>query len=389
MTPSASKGLRRVLILAGITALALLMLYMTGLFTPDRIRPARVQPPDRKTVEPRRTAQAEQAMIPEFFEAVGTVRPMTETLIGAQVSARILRITVRPGDAVQKGDLLLLLDEAALEARLDQTRQGLRAAEARASQARQQIAAAEAGLEQAESHYRRIQAYMASDAATAQDLEQAEAGYRRARAGLAQANDAFQEAESGIKAAQEEVRAARIHLGYARIEAPAPGQVAGRLAEPGDLALPGKPLIILQTRDLLRLEAQVREGLMGQIAVGQQVTCEINALSRTLEAQIQEIVPAADPATRTFVVKADLPPDPDLFPGMFGRLLIPVQERQAVLVPGAALRRVGQLDMVLARMDGVWQEILVRPGRILGDRVEILSGLKGGEILALREERHE
>jgi len=103
---------------------------------------------------------------------------------------------------------------------------------------------------------------------------------------------------------------------------------------------------------------------------------------------VTEIVPAADPATRTFVVKVSLPAGQGLYPGMFGRLLVPVGSRAAVLVPAAAVSRVGQLEMVLVKQDGRWQKAMVTTGRRQGDMLEALSGLRGGETVLIPAEDH-
>jgi multidrug efflux pump subunit AcrA (membrane-fusion protein) len=97
---------------------------------------------------------------------------------------------------------------------------------------------------------------------------------------------------------------------------------------------------------------------------------------------VEEIVPMADPLTRTFLVKAALPETPGLYPGMFGRLFIPMGTRQAVVAPRAAVRRVGQLEMVTVMDDGVSRAYAVKTGQALeGGYVEILSGLSGSETL--------
>ena len=92
--------------------------------------------------------------------------------------------------------------------------------------------------------------------------------------------------------------------------------------------------------------------------------------------------------TRTFLVKVALPRERGLFPGMFGRLLVPVQDRNVVVVPKEAVRRIGQLDVVMIKTDGKWQSTYVKTGEELeGDTVEILSGLKGDELLGLGDMR--
>jgi len=161
--------------------------------------------------------------------------------------------------------------------------------------------------------------------------------------------------------------------------------VVTRLAEPGDLAWPGKPLLVLQTRGDLRLEAQVREGLIQHIRIGDELTTEITALNSTFSGTVEEIVPSADPATRTFLVKVGLPGGEGLFPGMFGRLFVPIEQTDVIVIPQKALARIGQLEVVTVLSDNQWEQVFVKTGRVIDNNmIEILSGLDGGEKIALR-----
>jgi len=349
------KALKTVAILAGVVLLIVLILYTGGFLVTGKIAPGKVEPPPQ-TQEPKAQVKAVRTAIPEFYLAVGTVRPRTEVKVAAQVSARVVAVKVRAGQEVKKGQLLVLLNDQRYRARLGQARQGL--------------AAARAVLERAESEYRRIKKYLAGEAATQRDLEAA----REARL----------QAEARVRQAQRQVEEAQVALGYTRITAPEAGQVVKRLVEPGDMALPGQPLLILQTEKSLLLEALVREGLIYRVKPRQVMEVEIPALDLKIKGRVSEIIPSADPRTRTFLVKVALPPTPGLHTGMFGRLLVPVGRRTVVLVPQEALRRVGQLEMVTMKgPDGRWMRVHVTTGRRLDGKVEILSGLNGGETLAL------
>ena len=115
----------------------------------------------------------------------------------------------------------------------------------------------------------------------------------------------------------------------------------------------------------------------------------VTSLDRKVQGSVEEIVPFADPVSRTFLVKVALPPQEDLYPGMFGRLLIPIGTRRTVLVPRACWQRVGQLDTVVVKDGEDWRRIYVKTGQVQGESVEVLAGLKGIETLGImgREER--
>ena len=169
---------------------------------------------------------------------------------------------------------------------------------------------------------------------------------------------------------------------YSKILAPEEGVVLKRFVEPGDLALPGKPLIALRTTGALRLEAYVREGLITRVAPGTALTAAIDTLGKTVAATVEEVVPYADPDSRTFLVKAAIPPVEGLYPGMFGKLQVPVGLQRIVTIPDKAIRRVGQLELVHVQSGEGWQVRHIQTGVRLDDgSVEILSGLDGTETI--------
>jgi HlyD family secretion protein len=321
--------------------------------------------------------------ITEWYEAVGTVRPRTETRIESQVTAQVMDVKVRSGSKVNRGDVLVTLDSRKFRSRLDQAKQGLKSAEAGEKQAEQAAAAAQAAYDQAESNYQRTRTYYESKAATAQEIERAEAAFLQAEAELARAKESIIGAAAGIRQAVEVVREAEIAMGYTRITAPEAGEVIKRMVQPGDLALPGKPLLALQTEGTHRLEAQVREGLISRLTRGDVLTVELTAVNRLAEAVIEEIVPYADPQSRTFLVKAGLPAMPGLYPGMFGKLRVPADTHEVVTIPAAALRTVGQLALISVKENDHWVRRYIKTGRSFDDRLEVLAGLDGGETIGV------
>ena len=383
MSGTSKRAGRVFILLAGGLALIALMLYMAGSFTPNKIQPGTIQETRHQDIKPEKTGQASIELITEFYEAVGTIRPKRETQIEAQVMGKIVDVLVRPGDTVDKGQSIIVLDSRQIETRVAQARQGLVSAKSKRKQAGQALLAAEAAFKEAESAYKRTQKYFEAEAATAQELERAESGYLQARAALQRAEEALSESDAGVLQAEKFVEEAKIGLGYTQIVSPKEGQVAKRLAEPGDLAVPGKPLLVLQTRGTLRLEALVREGLIHRVSPGTELEVVVNALGRSFAGTVEEVVPSADPATRTFLVKVGLPEDGDLLPGMFGRLLVPVKDEKVIVVPKKAIKRIGQLEVVTVETEGDWQRVFVKTGRVIGEKVEVLSGLHGHEEVAL------
>jgi len=353
------KTLRLLGLVAGALALVLLILYTGGFLATGKIGPGRIQA--QETVAPAgREAKTQRVELPVHHQAVGTLQPLSEIKVEAQVPGRILAVKANAGQMVKRGQELVKLDDRQYRARLAQADQGL--------------AEAEAVLARVRAEHARVAQLLKGQAATPRSMEQAVEALKRARAQVARA--------------VQQQREAQVALGYTTVNAPAAGRVIKRLAEPGDTALPGRPLLLLQAEGGLRLEAVLPEGMFARVRPGQELMVELPSLGRPLRGKVSEIVPAADPATRTFMVKVDLPAVEGLYPGMFGRLLVPMGRRVAVLVPAAAVSRVGQLEMVLVRQDGRWQRAMITTGRRQGDMLEALSGLKGGETVLIPAKAH-
>jgi HlyD family secretion protein len=371
-----------------IVAVILVGFVLIVFISRDRVGPGiiRLETP---TEMKEKTAVAEIKNITEWYEAVGTVRPQVESRIEARISAQVIDVQVRSGDRIEKDQVLLVLDNRQMTTRLSQSQQALKTAISQKEQAQQALNVVEAAFNEAEADYERIRNYYESQAATKQELERAQSRFLQAGAGLKQAKEAITGANAGIRQAEEMVREAEIFLSYTLIKAPAAGEVLERLVEPGDMALPGRPLILLKTSGALQLEVFVREGLIRNVEPGTSLSAVITTSDQTLTAQVEEIIPYADPRTRTFLVKAILPEIEGIYPGIYGKLLIPSGTTKVVLIPPGAIRRIGQLEMVKVKKGDIWESRYIKTGKIHGELVEVLSGLSGNETLMIEGSVHD
>ncbi len=274
-------------------------------------------------------------------EVVGTVRAKLRATVEARVSGRIDRLPVLLGEKVQKGQLIARLDAAEIVARLEQ---------------------AEASLEQAEREWKRVSALHEQQGVTRAEFDAAESRRRVARAVAAEAN---------------------AMMGYVQIVAPFQGVVTKKWADVGDLAAPGKPLIEIEDSTGLQLETDVPEAIASYVRKGARLRVRVDAVRDELEAVVSEVGPAADPLTRTFRVKLDLPSMEGLMPGQFARLIVPIGERKSIRVPTTAVVRRGQMEIVFCVTNQHAQLHLVKTGKCVGDEVEILSGLDSGQTVVV------
>jgi RND family efflux transporter MFP subunit len=295
---------------------------------------------------------------PLIEQASGTIRAKVETVISPLINATISSIAVWSGDEVKAGDVLIKLDSRELRARVDQAHQAVIAAEAR--------------LVKTEKDYKRAQRIYRTDtgAISKAELDRIQAALRSASAELLR-----------LRRQKDETMTA---LSYSTLKAPIAGRIVKRYADPGDTARQGQPLLRMYDPQTLRLEASVRESVASKLVEGQSLTAQVDAVNKRYTAAVDEIVPAADPGSRSFVVKVSLTGGSGLYPGMFGRLMIPIGQIEKIYIPNEAVTNIGQLNFVVVKTEHGLGRRYVRLGEpAVEDRVEVVSGLAPGEkILA-------
>ncbi|MDZ7664704.1 MAG: efflux RND transporter periplasmic adaptor subunit [Desulfotignum sp.] len=337
--------------------------------------------------QPQKTVKTKEQTVAQTYPAVGTVRPKSETSISAQISAQITDVHVKAGQVVTSGTLLITLDSRQAAARLESAKEALRGAKASRDKALQAIKAAEASYTNAKQHVARIKSFYTSGAATEQEFENAQAGYLQARAALSMSRESLVEAEAGIQQATETITQAKVHLGFSKIIAPVDGEIIRILVEPGDLALPGKPLAAVRTKGGYRVEAHVREGLINTIKTGSHLQALIPTPGLSLNAVVEEIIPYADPRTRTFLVKAAIPAKEGIYSGMYAKLMVPEAHRTIITLDKEAVIHAGQLELVMVKTNGTWQRRYITTIPLDNTRVEVLSGLSANETIGIGEAR--
>jgi RND family efflux transporter MFP subunit len=272
----------------------------------------------------------------QFQEVVGTVQARLRAVIEAKTSGRVVSMPVRLGQKVEKGELLVQLEAAEIQARHDQ---------------------ASANLEQARTDQRRLRALYEQQALTQAEFDAVNTRFRVAEAAL---------------------RESETQLLYAKITAPFSGVIVRKLADVGDLAAPGKPLLEMEDPTALRFVADIPDSLLRDLAVGTEA--EVHLHDKRIPARITEISPAGDPVSRTARVELDLPPGVARS-GAFGRVLVPSGDHSMITVPAEALVLRGQLEMVFVASSNRAELRLVKTGRHFEDTIEILSGLSAGETI--------
>ncbi|MBI3681916.1 MAG: efflux RND transporter periplasmic adaptor subunit [Acidobacteria bacterium] len=312
-------------------------------------------------------------------EAVGTVRARTTGSVSSRIMAYVREVRVNTGDVVSAGQALLVLDSKELDAAYRQAEEAQREAQSAEAEVNGGIAAAKARLDLAQVTFQRMKDLFDKKSISNQELDEASAKLRLAEAGYDMARSKKQQLDHKIAQAGEALKNASIHCGYAEIAAPFAGMVTEKRVEPGNLATPGAPLLIVEQAGAYRLEVPVEESLLESLRRGQGIEVGIEALNRTVSAPIAEIVPAVDPASRSGIVKLDLPPLASLRSGMSGRAKFPAGVSNGLTIPADAIRTQGSLQFVMVADEGRARNRMIAAGERRRDRVRVLSGLAEGE----------
>ncbi|MCE5278908.1 MAG: efflux RND transporter periplasmic adaptor subunit [Planctomycetaceae bacterium] len=359
---------KSVLVLVLAAMVVLLMLYLDGVFSPKvgpetsgQAGPA-VAAPAGLGQRISGTVEARMVEIPLSEEAPGTIRPLRETALASKVREpeKVIEVNVIAGQEVHRGDVLVKLDPSTWQNRREM--------------AQAKIRIAQAARDEALKNLQRMKEAFDKKVATAGEVDSAK--YR------------LEGLEGEVVAAQRALDEATQNLAYTEIRAPMDAVVVDKRIDIGDTVAPGQVLVSLYDR--MQMIANVREGLIKRLAAGQEIDVLFDDLGGVCTGKISEIVPLADPLTRTFQVKVVGPCRAGVRPGMYAKLRVPLGNRKVLVIPPAAVVQVGQLTMVnVADSQGVQRRSVQLGRNVVVDgkpQVEVLAGLKPGEKVALPAE---
>jgi len=318
-------------------------------------------------------------------EAVGTVRAKTTAAVAPQTMGRLTSVLVVEGARVAAGDVLATIDDRTVRAQLAAAEGAVAEAKAAREDVDRAIAQAQAAAELSEKTYERYRKLLEEKVVTPQEFD--EVATRRTVA-VAEAERALQkraQVDGKIAQAEGAADAARVLVGYTKVTAPFAGVVLERKADAGSMAVPGMPLFVVEDPRRHRLEAAVSEAYLSVLKAGVPVRVVLDdAPDREISATVSEVVPAIDPATRTFTVKVDLPGG-FARSGQAGRIRFGAGKGTVLAVPKRAIvRNAGSEGVyVLEGTDNVARLAVITTGSVFGDRVEVLSGLSAGARIAV------
>jgi len=293
--------------------------------------------------------------IVHVYEGVGSVESFSDIKIAPKITGRVDYLTVREGDPVHKGDVLVRMDPSEIQASI-----------------RQQQAnntSAQATLTNAQIKYNRTYSIYKQGFIAAQDVDDARAQLNVA-AGAANAGDA-------------QLRNLRAQLSDLILRSPINGYVTARFMDPGSVVTAGQPVVTVQALRNIYVTTSVPEEIRPSIHVGTSATAAFDALpGRTFSGKVAQVNAAADPQSRQFLVRASFGNESHLIrPGMYCRIMLVTQvTHNAIVVPHEAIQN-GPKGETVSVVDD--QSVVhVRPVRT-GDKdavgTAIVEGVQPGE----------
>ncbi|MEO8500291.1 MAG: efflux RND transporter periplasmic adaptor subunit [Vicinamibacteria bacterium] len=293
-----------------------------------------------QTAEVRATSESGGIEIP------ATIESRQRAILTSRLSASIVDMSVREGDAVNAGAVLARFEDRGLAASLV------------AAQASDQAAARDLA---------RAEALLAKGASTRNEVENATTAAARTHAALVGAREA---------------------VSYATLRAPFTGRIVKKLANVGDIVNPGQPLLEIEGTGGLEVVASVESAVHERLKTGQRIEVRIDGVASPLVATIHTLAPSADPSTHRFTLRADIRPGEGVRAGLFARIALPsAGTGRRLLVPaGAVLRRGGLTGVYVIRDGHAWLR-WIAAGDTFGDALEVRAGLEDKERVALDPSR--
>jgi RND family efflux transporter MFP subunit len=305
----------------------------------DKDEAASIQAPASLPSATVSVAQVSKQKAAHQVEVVGTVEAVERAEISSKIPGNIISLPVNLGSKVQQGDLL---------------------AELRAGEIAAQVQQAKAQLEQAKRNLAREENLLKKNAATPQMVKSL---------------------QDSTKIAEAAFKEALTMLDYATITAPFSGIVTKKIANVGDLATPGKPLLYLEQENNFQVITDIPEAMILRIHKDDRLPVFVPSVDLSIEGTVAEVSPVADPSSRSAPIKLRIASDPRLRSGQFARVTLTMDEAETLIVPSPAVMPFGQMERVFVVQDQTARLRLVRTGTRGDGHIEILSGLSEGETV--------
>jgi RND family efflux transporter MFP subunit len=341
------------------------------------------------------SARIEARELQRTVEAIGTLDPNEEVTVSNQVEGPVSKVLVDLGDFVKAGQLLATLDTSELDLAVRQQAAALQQEMARIGltdpnasveeSATSQVRQAEATLSEARSRLDRTKRLTDEGVLPKQQLDEQQAKFDVADAAVKSSRESVRNIKATVAARKAALDLAQKKLADARITAPMSGLVKERLVSEGTYLKANSPVVTLVQSSPLKLRVDVPETAIESVHTGRPVQFTVDSLpGKTFDGRISRLSPSVNQQSRTLKLEAIVDnSNGTLKPGLFARVTILTgKSDKGVVVPPGGLFSVAGLDKVFVIDGGKVSERIVRTGSRGSDYVEILEGVKEGDVVA-------
>ena len=346
----------------------------------------------QKTPQVVAAVKAERADVATEMELAGEFRAYQDVDLHAKVAGYLRKINVDIGSVVKAGDVIATLEVPEMGEELAQALAAEKRAQLDIGRAKGDLARAESTLKLREVTFQRVDAVLKKQPRlmAQQEIDDASSKYADAQGQVEAAKANLSSVEQQVQVAQAAKARIVAMTAYLQITAPFSGVITKRYADTGAMIQAGTashaqalPVVKISEVDRLRLIVPVPESIVSRIKLGAPIEVRVDALQRILQGRVSRSAESVVGGTRTMEMQIDIPnPGHVVKPGMFAHVMVPVEQRRGVVtVPVmAVLDRQGPVVLAV-NGEGKLEERRVKKGLATPDRIEIVEGIRDGEIV--------
>ncbi|SIQ32115.1 HlyD family secretion protein [Rhizobium sp. RU20A] len=316
----------------------------------------------------------------------GTIRAIEEVFVAPLVEGLSIRsLQADVGDTVAADQVLATLNDDQLVLQKSQLEATLAKAEAGLAQYQAALAEAQANAEEAVRTRDRNAALVKNGIVSTAIADQTRAAATAALARVNSAEQAIAVSKADIKVAETQISDIDLRLARTAVKAPVAGVISARTAKVGAIASgAGQPLFTLIRDNAIELVADLSETDIQKIKVGQPATVTVAGGTTAIEGKVRLVSPTVDPVTRLGAVHIVVSGDQGARAGMYASAEIVIREEEGLALPLSAITSGRDGSFARAVENGVVKQVKIETGIQDGGFIEIVSGLKAGDLVVAK-----
>jgi RND family efflux transporter MFP subunit len=310
------------------------------------------------------TVLAKTSLIEEVETYNGDIYAKDQVMVATRLMGYMKSIKVEEGDKVSKDQFLFEVDPSDIYSMINQARAGM-------MQAQSAVLMAKLAYADAKKDYERFKVLFQKGAVSKRDFEKMELNMNIRESQIKLAQGMLNQAKAGLDQALAQKK-------YAKVVSPIDAVVIKKMKEVAEMVLPGHPVLILASLNSLQAKAFVKESDIKNVVVGQKAVIKVPSINSNINAKVSAVIPSADPATHSYLVKFTLDDKHALLPGMYAKINLVLSKKEAILVPYNTLTSRGGVVGIFVYKNKQAHFKAVKVLKQTGDMVAI-SGVEDGD----------